>query len=303
MQKKRIEGIIPAVITPFNKDGKIDERSLEKQVKYLSESGVDGFFVCGTTGEGVFLTTEEKVMVFKVVYETVKNKQFVGIASLRPSTNLVIDEIQSFYREGISPDFVGVVAPFYCSVSQKDIVEHFRIVVKNSPYPVFMYNIPQCTNNPIELDTIRELSQMENIIGIKDSSGNFINFLKGIRTIGKENFYWIQGDDRLYAYSFLAGASGVVSGLANILADPYVKMYRGYIKRDYALVIEKQRTVDGLFEIIEVAGGKVIPSIKEAVSLTGRTTPYMKNNYMELSDKEKELVKKKLVSLGVINLP
>ena len=301
MQKNKIEGIIPAVITPFNKDGKIDEKSLETEVKYLSNTGVNGFFVCGTTGEGVFLTTEEKVRVFRVVYEIAKNRQFVGIASLRPSTNLVMDEIASFYREDISADFVGVVAPFYCRVSQKDIFEHFRIVARNSPYPVFMYNIPQCTNNPIELDTIREVSQLENIIGIKDSSGNFVGFLKGIRTIRRENFYWIQGDDRLYAHSFISGASGVVSGLANILADPYVEMYRNHLKKDYASVIEKQREIDGLFEIIEVAGGKVIPSIKEAVSLTGRTKPYMKNSYMELSAEEKELVKKKLISLGVIN--
>lgn len=303
MQNRRVEGIIPAIITPFDRDGKIDEKSLETQVKYLSERGVNGFFVCGTTGEGVFLTTEEKVRVFKVVYEIVKNKQFVGVATLRSSTNLVMDEIHSFSREGISPDFVGVVAPFYCRVSQKDIIEHFKIIAKNSPFPVFMYNIPQCTNNPIELDTIRELSNLENIIGIKDSSGNFINFLKGIKSVKKDGFYWIQGDDRLYAYSFIAGASGIVSGLANILVDPFVEMYQGCLKKDYTLLIEKQGIIDGLFEIIEVTGGKVIPSIKEAVSLTGRTTPYMKNSYMELSAEEKEFVKRELVSLGVINLP
>ncbi len=288
--KNKIHGIIPAIITPFTDKRKLDEKSLEKQVLYLTNGGVNGFFICGTTGEGVNLTTEEKVNVFKVIDANSSKSVFKGIAALKPATSLVIEEIEKFYESGVKPDFVAVVSPFYCKVSQEMIYDHFSMIAEKSPYPIFIYNIPQCTGNNIEVETIEKLSRNDNIIGIKDSSGNFISFLK-ILKMKSDNFFTIQGDDRLYANSFLSGADGAVSGLANIIVSPFVDMYNAVTSGDMKVVFKKQKIINKLFEIIELTGGKVIPSIKAAVYLTGRCKYYLKNRYMDLHTREIEIVK------------
>jgi len=297
--KKRLEGVISALILPVNKEGKINFKLLEKQTTYLISEGINGIFINGTTGEGAWLTMEEKVQVFKSVKEINKGKVFLCAACLQPTTELVISEIKIY--EKYEPDYIVAVTPYYYSVSQDIIIEHFKKIANFSSVPLILYNIPQCTHNQIELGTIIKLSSDKNIAGIKDSSGNFISFTRGMYVPVPESFSWIQGEDYLDGPSFNIGADGIVTGLGNVFIEPYIQMYKEAKKGNYQKVNERQKKINKLYEIIQVTGGKVIPAIKAGVALLGRSTKWMKLSSLSLDDEEIRKVEKILINLSLLS--
>jgi len=297
--KKKLEGVIPALILPVNEEGKIDFKLLEKQATYLISAGVSGLFINGTTGEGAWLTTDEKVEAFKVAKEMSEGKVFLCAACIQPSTEIVINEIKAF--EKLEPDYIVAVTPYYYSVSQNVIIEHFKKIAQYSSIPLIIYNIPQCTHNKIELSTVLKLAQEENIAGVKDSSGDFISFTRGACTSVPESFSWIQGEDYLDGPAFNYGANGIVTGLGNVWIEPYIKMFQAAKARNNSRVNEIQKEINNLYELIQVTGGKVIPAIKAAVTLLGRSTKWIKMLSLTLSDEDIEKVKRVIIKLGLFS--
>ena len=295
--KKKLEGIIPALILPLEENGEINFNFLKKQVNYLSSAGVNGVFVNGTTGEGGWLTIEEKAKIFKLVKEMSEEKIFLCAACLQPSTEMVINEIKAF--EKLKPDYIVAVTPYYYSVSQNVIIEHFKKIAQYSSLPLIVYNIPQCTHNKIELSTVLKLAQEENIAGVKDSSGDFVSFTRGVYTPVPESFSWIQGEDYLDGSAFNCGANGVVTGLGNVWIEPYIQMYKEAKKGNYQKVNEMQKKINKLYEIIQVTGGKVIPAIKAGVTLLGRSAKWMKMLSLTLGNEDIEKVKRVIIKLGL----
>ncbi|MEE8564367.1 MAG: dihydrodipicolinate synthase family protein [Atribacterota bacterium] len=297
--KKRLEGVIPALILPVNKEGKINFKLLEKQTTYLISEGINGIFVNGTTGEGAWLTMEEKEQVFKFVKEINKGKVFLCAACLQPTTELVIREIKIY--EKYEPNYLVAVTPYYYSVSQDIIIEHFKKIARFSSVPLILYNIPQCTHNKIELSTILKLAKEENIAGVKDSSGDFISFTRGMYAPVPETFSWIQGEDYLDGPALNCGANGMVTGLGNVFIEPYIRMYQAAKKGNYRKVNEMQRKISKLYEIIQVTGGKAIPAIKAGVALLGRSTKWMKLSSLSLDDEEIRKVERILTNLSLLS--
>jgi len=297
--KKRLEGVIPALILPVNKEGKINFKLLEKQTTYLISEGINGIFINGTTGEGAWLTMEEKVQVFKSVKEINKGKVFLCAACLKPTTEMVISEIKIY--EKYEPDYIVAVTPYYYSVSQDIIIEHFKKIADFSSVPLILYNIPQCTHNKIELNTILKLAKEENIAGIKDSSGDFISFTRGMYAPVPESFSWIQGEDYLDGSALNCGANGMVTGLGNVFIEPYIRMYQAAKKGNYRKVNEMQRKINKLYEIIQATGGKVIPAIKVGTALLGRSSEWMKTISMSLNNNEVRKIEKILINLSLLS--
>jgi 4-hydroxy-tetrahydrodipicolinate synthase len=152
----------------------------------LSAAGLDGFVVGGTTGEGAYLSTAEKGEVLGAIRNVIDSKQPICAAYIGPSTALVLEQIKALQSTG--PDFIVAVTPYYLSMRQEDIIEHFRIISNAATSPLILCNIPGNTHNPISLETILELSQMGNIVGIKDPSGQFIDFCRGILSGSQSDF-------------------------------------------------------------------------------------------------------------------
>jgi len=297
--KKGLEGVIPALILPVNEDGKINFKFLKKQAAYLISAGVNGIFINGTTGEGAWLTTDEKIQVFKAVREISKGKLFLCAACLQSSTEMAINEVRIFNK--YRPDYIVAVTPYYYTVSQDTIIEHFKKIAHCSSVPLIIYNIPQCTHNKIELSTILELAKDENIAGIKDSSGDFISFSCGCYLKVPGTFSWIQGEDYLDGPALNCGANGIVTGLGNVFIEPYIQMYKEGKKGNATKVNETQKKINELYEIIQVSGGKVIPAIKAGVALLGRSTKWMKMLSLTLGDEDIEKVKRVIIKLGLLS--
>ena len=295
--KSLLLGVIPAVITPIHKDGKIYEKLLEKQVAYLSDAGVHGFLINGTTGEGAFLSREERKRNFEVIRSVSGRKQSLCLTCPLPSTDLVVDEIAAF--ESLQPDFIVVTTPYYFTVSQEEIIRHFREIASRSPFPVIVYNIPQCTFNKIEYDAMLEISCLENVAGLKDSSGDFVTFSRVMLCGTKKNFALLQGEDYLNADSLMIGSPGIVTGLGNIWIEPYIEIYQAAQQGDFPRVRKIQAKINKLYEVIRTVGDRVVPAVKGAVSLLGRSEKWVKAPMLPLEEEELSRVLKILRDLGL----
>lgn len=294
----QLQGIIPALITPLTEDGMVNFVLLEQQVRFLSSAGVDGFLVNGTTGEGPCLSLQERLECLRVVKQVAEGRQFLCAACLQPSTAQILEELQLL--EPFSLDFIVAGTPFYFQVSQKVIIQHYQEIARNAPAPVILYNIPARTQNPLSLETIFELAYMDNIVGLKDSSGDFITFSRGVYAPMHRQFTWIQGRDALAGPSLLIGAQGIVTGLGNVWIDPFIAMYHAFKNGDVSGVHQAQQQINGLREIIQTTGGKIIPAIKAGAMLLGRSTQWMKISGLALCKQEIVHVKEVLVKLGLL---
>jgi 4-hydroxy-tetrahydrodipicolinate synthase len=280
-QDRKLKGVIPAIITPLNDSGKPDLRLLEKQAAYLSAAGVHGFFIGGTTAEGAYLTTGEKREIYAAVRDACAGRQFLCAACIRPSTPEVAAEMRAV--ADLKPDFVVAVTPYYLAMRQEDIKAHFRILAAAAPAPLILYNIPGNTHNPIELETVLELAEEEKIAGIKDSSGNFIAFSRGVLKAKPPGFSWIQGEDYLDAPSLMLGCDGIVTGLGNARIEPYVRMYAAAREADWQAVRECQQRINLLYGIIRLCGNS-IAAAKAAAELAGRGSRRLRQASMSLTD-------------------
>lgn len=291
-----LKGVIPALYTPMGENLSIDFAALEKQVNYLSEAGVHGFFVNGTTAEGPLLSTAEKRDVIISVRKAAGKDKFICAACIQPSTFQVIREMREL--EDGKPDFFVAVTPYYFKTSQQDIFMHFKTIAKDSPVPLILYNIPQNTHNPMDLDTVLKLASLDNIAGIKDSSGNFPNFSRGLLT-RPPGFAWIQGEDYLPGAAFLLGAQALVTGLGNIFIEPYLAMYRALESGDCEGIIDGQRAINRLYSVLENWPGRSTAVIKAAGFLLGRGNTRLRAGQAALSEAELLILKDQLSALNI----
>jgi len=296
--KRKLEGVIPAPLTPLTEQGKVDFDLLQKQISWFLQAGVNGLFVGGTTAEGAYLSRAEKRDIFKAVQEVAAGRVALCLACIQPSTPQVLDELDDLAKLG--PDFVVAVTPFYYDMPQAAIRSHFLQIAGRSPAPLILYNIPQCTHNPISVETVLELASAENVAGVKDSSGDFVSFSRGLLASVPPHFSWIMGEDALDGPAVLAGASGIVSGLSNVWVQFHVDLYRAGMAGDREGVRKNQALIDRLYGIHRVTGGKVIPVLKAGAAFFGRSTRRMKIESLTLPDREADAVRRVLEDLRLL---
>lgn len=283
----RLHGVIPAIVTPITKEGNLDLLLLEKQTSYLMETGADGLFVCGGTGEGAYLRTEEKKQVFQTIKSVTGDKLFLCMAMIQSNTRAVLDEMEELKE--LHPDYIVATAPYYHAASQEDIYTHYKSLAERAYAPMIIYNIPSTTHNPIALETVYRIRELPDIAGIKDSSGNFMQFSRGLFGKRKPDFSWIQGEDYLCGATMLCGGDGMVSGLSNAKAEPYVQMYRAMQKGDTEKVKRCQDRINVLYKII-AACGNGNAAIKAVTELEGRGSRWMQEQSMSLSDAQMKVI-------------
>jgi 4-hydroxy-tetrahydrodipicolinate synthase len=286
-KSERLQGVIPAIISPMDERGKIDFALLEKQAAYLSGAGVNGFFIGGTTAEGAYLSTEEKREIFKAVRRVTQGRQLLCAAYIQSCTDAVLEQMQAL--EATEPDYVVAVTPYYLAMRQEDIVEHFRRLAASAPAPLILYNIPGNTHNPIALETVLRLAREKNIAGVKDSTGNFVDFSRGVLGKSPEGFVWIQGEDYLDGPSLMVGCDGIVTGLGNARIEPYVRIYQAAREEDWQTVRACQARINVLYGIIRLCGNS-IAAAKAAAELAGRGSRWMRQRSQSLTDEQMEEV-------------
>jgi 4-hydroxy-tetrahydrodipicolinate synthase len=228
---KKFRGTGVAIVTPFKNDSSIDFAALGRTVNHVISGGVNYIVVLGTTGEAATLSKDEKKAVLSYVVEAVDNRVPIMAGFGGNNTQDVVNCIKHANLEGV--DAILSVAPYYNKPSQRGIFQHFKEIATCSPIPVFLYNVPGRTCSNISAETCLELArECENIIGIKEASGDMGQIMKIIK--GKpENFLVVSGDDMYTIPIVAAGGSGVISVLANAFPAACTEIVNNALKNNF----------------------------------------------------------------------
>lgn len=264
MSRAGLRGIIPALLTPMSADETVNFPALREQVDRLIGAGVHGLFILGTNSEFYALSYEERTAIARVVVEHCNGRVPVcagtGCVSTRDTVEL------SRTVSGIGVDAIAVVTPYYVSVSEDELCAHYRDVAMSVSLPVLLYNIPARTGNSISARAVASLSRIENVVGIKDTSGDFNNTLAYIEAAGPE-FSVFAGNDSLILWTLLAGGAGGISGLANVVPELIVSLYEHWNAGDMAGAARAQNSIRPLRACLRLGNPNSI--IKRAANLAG----------------------------------
>lgn len=223
MEKSKFSGMGVALITPFLKDGNIDFEALETLVEFQISNGTDYLVVMGTTGEVPTLSKDEKFAVINHVLKVNAKRVPIVVGFGGNNTNEVIQQINEF-ENSAEIDAILSVAPYYNKPTQNGLFQHYKAIAAISKVPLILYNVPGRTNVNLEAETTLKIaSEIENIIGIKEASGNMDQIMTLLKNKPKE-FMIISGDDALTLPLILLGAQGVISVLGNAFPKQWSTM-------------------------------------------------------------------------------
>lgn len=226
-----LRGLGIALITPFTPDGEVDYKALVRLVEYQIDNGADFLCILATTGETPCLSKEEKVKIKNLVVEINKGRLPILMGCGGNNTKAVIEEIQATDWSGISG--ILSVCPYYNKPSQEGLYQHFKAIANASPLPVVLYNVPGRTGvNMTSETTVRLANDCENIVAVKEASGNLEQVDEIIKN-KPDGFDVISGDDALTFSMVASGAAGVISVIGNALPKEFSRMIRLEFKGEY----------------------------------------------------------------------
>ena len=231
MIETRLKGMGVALITPFKEDGSVDYDALLRLVDYQLENGTDFLCVLGTTAETPTLTKEEKEKVKRTVIDRVNGRLPILLGVGSNSTQAVVDSVKNDDMTGV--DALLVVVPYYNKPSQEGIYQHYKAVAEATDLPIVLYNVPGRTGvNMTAETTLRLANDFENIVAIKEASGNIAQMDEIIKN-KPEGFDVISGDDGITFPLITLGAVGVISVLGNAFPREFSRMTHLALEGDY----------------------------------------------------------------------
>ena len=207
-----IRGCGTALVTPFRRDGSIDEAALRRLVQFQLREGIDFLVPCGTTGETPTLEHGEYLGVIRIVAQEAAGKVPIVAGVSGNSTKKVIDLAEEVERVGVQA--ILSVAPYYNKPTQEGLYQHFKAIAESTDLPVILYNVPSRTSSNIEPATVARLSKIPNIIGIKEASGSIVQQMEVLGAV-KPGFAVLSGDDAFTLPLIAAGGVGVISVASN----------------------------------------------------------------------------------------
>lgn len=263
----KLQGIYPPIATPFDYDGNIYKSKVRHNVERWNRVGLSGYVVCGSTGESVYLTFEEKLELFGLVAEAAAPEKLLmagtGVESVRETVALTNKAAEMGYKAAM------VRTPHYYKnlLARGDAQAlYFRAVADQSKIPLMIYNWPQATGLDIPADTVALLSEHPNIIAIKESSGNLEKVMTMIRTV-KSGFQVLVGSAPTLYPSFMIGAVGAVLAYANAAPYSVVAIWEAFRTREYEAALDWQNRIGAAAALVTAKYG--IPGLKYAMDLNG----------------------------------
>lgn len=290
-------GIIPAVITPLTREGKLNEKALRKLIDYLISEGVHGLFVSGTTGEFYGLTPEEKKQIFNITMDEAKGRVpvYAGTNGITTRETVLLTHL----AETCNVDAVSVLTPMFLAPDQEQLFNHYRTIAENTGLPVVLYNNPPKTGVSLNPLTVSRLAAIPNIAGIKDSSGDMTITAEYIRlTKGLNDFSVLVGRDTLIYGALCYGAAGSIAACANVAPGLCVEIYEKYMTGDLKGSLDAQFALAPLR--IAFSLGTFPAVIKESLNLLGIDAGPCMEPAGPLKDEERSLLKKVLEEMGLM---
>jgi 4-hydroxy-tetrahydrodipicolinate synthase len=293
----KIEGVYPALITPFTGDDEIDTEGLGRLVEYVTEGGVAGIVPCGTTGESATLSQEEHKRVIDVVVDCSKVPVIAGTGS--NNTKEAIEFTK--HAEDAGADACLLITPYYNKPNVKGLKEHFKRIGDSVEIPLILYNIPSRTGQNVNAETMVALAaEVKNIKGVKEASGDLKQIGAIIRSVTEQglDFTVVAGDDFLTLPIMSLGGKGVISVAANIAPREMSEMVAAMLKNE----VEKAKEINiRLFSLFEAMFLETNPiPVKKAAEMMGLPAGHVRLPLGALSEGNEEKLRKVLERLGMV---
>ena len=288
-----IKGIIPPILTPLFEDETINEQELRHQVNRMIDAGVSGVFALGTNGEAYALSHKEKVQILKVVVDETKHRVPVYAGTGCPTTKETIT--LSKEAEEIGADVLSVIVPYFAAASQDELYAHYKAVAESVKIPVVLYNIPARTGNALAPATVARLAKdIPNVMGAKDSSGNFDNMKQYIELttgIGKD-FSVLSGNDSLILPALCFGGKGGIAGCANVFPKTMVEIYEAFVTGDFERAKKVQDSIRIFRNCFKYGNPNTI--VKMAAGILGDLVGPCRRPFSSITPEGMEALKKTL---------
>ncbi|MDN5277446.1 MAG: 4-hydroxy-tetrahydrodipicolinate synthase [Clostridiales bacterium] len=286
-------GSCVALVTPFTDEG-VNFESLANLIEFQIREGTDAILVCGTTGEPSTMTRDEKYSVIGFTVEKVAKRVPVIAGTGGYNTATVIEDSKEAERLGA--DALLIVTPYYNKTTQKGLIQHYAAIADAVHIPIIIYNVPGRTGLNVAPSTLKELSKIDNIVGIKEASGNIAQVTEMARLCGdKIDIY--SGDDNIVVPILALGGKGVISVVANIAPrdthEMVVKFLNGDIEGSRKLQFKLNPLIEALF--LEV---NPIP-VKTALNLMGMNAGKLRMPLTDMSEQNLEILKKRMLEYGL----
>lgn len=293
MKHVEIKGIIPPILTPMNADETINEQELRNQVNREIDAGVHGVFPFGTNGEAYALTFAEKERILDIVIEETRARVPVyagsGCVTTRETVQL------SKRAQELGADVLSIITPSFAAASQDELYTHYMEVAAAVDLPIVLYNIPARTGNALAPATVARLAKdAPNIVGAKDSSGNFDNMKQYIEltSVLDKEFSVLSGNDSLILPALMFGGKGGVAGCANVFPHTMVEIYEAWAAGDLDRAMKVQDSIRTLRTVFKYGNPNTI--IKIAAGLLGYSVGSCRKPFCQLSAEGMEALKKAL---------
>lgn len=284
-----VNGSIVAIITPFNEDLTINYDKLTELLNWHIEEGTDGIVILGTTGEAATLTKTEKIAVFKHTVEVV-NQRIPVIAGT--GSNNTKDTIElSQEAEAIGVDGLLLVSPYYNRSNNKGLYHHFNAVATSVSIPIILYNVPSRTGINIPVSVVKDLADVDNIIGLKEASGN-LSYSAKVEAATPTDFLLYSGNDDVVLPILSLGGAGVISVVANVIPKEFSSMVHEYLAGNMQTAKTIQLNYLDLINVLFIENNPI--PVKEVLNQLGKNVGGYRLPLFNISEKNKNVIKETL---------
>lgn len=289
MKKILFKGAASAVPTPFDENG-INIKEFKRFLEFQIQNGIDALVVCGTTGESSTMTKEEKIEAIKCALEVSNGKVPIIAGTGSNNTKEAIE--MSKIAENLGVDGVLIVTPYYNKTSQTGLISHYKEIANSISIPIILYNVPSRTGLNINPETCFELSKIENIVAIKEASGNISQVAQISHLCGENLLIYSGNDDQVIPICSLGGL-GVISVLSNIKPKFTHDMVWDFLNGNIEEAKNKQLSA---LPLIDLLFSEVNPiPVKTALNKMGFDFGFFRLPLVEMSTEKKERLFKKIV--------
>jgi len=291
-----LRGTITAIVTPFDVNGAIDEKTLRELVNFQIAHGVSGIVPCGTTGESPTLSHEEHNRVIDITIQEARGRVPIIAGTGSNATDEAVALTKHAHESGA--DYSLQVAPYYNKPTQKGFYEHFITIADAVDIPLIIYNIPGRTGKNIETDTLLRLAEHRNIVGVKEASGS-IPQIMDVLSQRSEGFTVLSGDDNLTLPVMALGGDGVISVASNIAPQQVSAMVAEALQGNWSEARSYHYHLLPLFKALFLETNPI--PIKTALAMKGMLQEVFRSPLCAMEPKHREELKAVLETLGILS--
>jgi len=296
----KLKGTIVAMVTPFNSEDEVDQAGMRENINYLIDRDVEGVLAAGTTGESATITHVEQRKMMDILVDEVagKVKAVAGAGSNSSKESLSLVK----YAENAGADAALVITPYYNKPQQHGLFKHYKLLTETTDIPIIVYNVPSRTGTDIDVETIGKVSQLDNVIGIKEANPDLdkvSQIQKKLDELGnRDDFSIISGNDNLTLPMLSMGGTGVISVVANVDPERMSNMVRYALDGDYTSALKLHDELYDLMKVLFIESNPV--PAKEALNMMGRPAGHVRMPLAPLNEASKKQLNKVLEDLKLI---